>query len=204
MNKVEYIIEDDRIRFVDYYSGSQGWMSFDFDFYHVTPEQVRKYLDSLELHVTYVREAGERLGIDPHQLREHDNSKFSLEELPYYVRNFHGDKSDPDGFARAWLHHIHNNPHHWQYWIFSDGFTPKNSDVRNGVVEMPQRYAREMIADWMGASMAYTGSWDMADWLTGNMSRIRLHPSTARYVREVLDADGYADVVHVRQFGGEL
>lgn len=194
MNKVEYTIEDNRIRFIDYYSGAQDWMSFDFDFYHVTPGHVRKYLDSLEAHVTYVREAGEQLGVDPRQLREHDNSKFSIEEFPYYVRNFHGDKGDPDGFARAWLHHIHNNPHHWQHWIFPDGFAPKGSNVINGVVEMPKRYALEMVADWMGASMAYTGSWDMTDWLLKNTPKIKVHPETAYYLTtQILDPMGYRE-----------
>lgn len=70
-------------------------------------------------------------------------------------------------------------------------------------MEMPRCYALEMVADWMGSSMAYTGSWDMADWLEKNMPRIRLHTKTAAYVREVLDSLGYADIVYVQRWAHE-
>ena len=43
----------------------------------------------------------------------------------------------------------------------------------------------------MGASMAYTGSWDMSEWLSKNFPRMILHPNTRRYVSEVLVANGY-------------
>ena len=87
--------------------------------------------------------------------------------------------------------------------LFADGFTPKGSQVEAGAVEMPQRYALEMVADWMGASYAYTNSWDMADWLTKNMPRIRVHSKTAAYLRGVLDTLGYADIVYMQKFDRE-
>lgn len=152
--------------------------------------------ESLRKHIFYVREAGKQIGVSLLQLEMHDLSKYSMEEFPYYARQFHGDKADPDGFARAWLHHIHNNPHHWQHWIFPDGFTPKGSNIENGVAEMPYHYALEMIADWMGASYVYTGSWDMQEWLFKNIPRIILHSDTAEYVRQTLDMLGYADTVN--------
>lgn len=189
-NDILYWFDSDRrICFADEYNGRQGWLSFNFDDYGITMQQISAYLDSLVKHIVHVREAGLKLGVSTMQLEDHDSSKFSLEELPHYVRNFHGDKQNPDGFAGAWLHHIHNNPHHWQHWIFSDGFTPKGSNVCSGVVEMPEQYALEMIADWMGSSMAYTGSWDMTDWLIGNLPKIKMHPNTAAYVEDVLIGD---------------
>lgn len=158
------------------------------------------YLVSLHKHIEAVQEAGRKIGVNETQLIDHDRSKFSIEEFPYYARQFHGDKGDPDGFAGAWLHHIHNNPHHWQHYMFPDGFTPKGSNVENGVVEMPYHFALEMIADWMGASYAYTGSWDMTDWLWKNIPKIILHSNTAEYVRETLDAMSYADTVNGHEF----
>lgn len=154
--------------------------------YGITNEQTAAYLDSLIAHITYVREAGRKLGVDEIQLRDHDQSKFSFEELPYYVRNFHGDKGDPDGFAMAWLHHIHANPHHWQYFIFSDGFTPKGSSIENGCLPMPSRYVLEMTADWMGANKAYQGHWDMSDWLLKNLPKIKMHSRTAAILESIL------------------
>lgn len=156
--------------------------------------------ESLHRHICYVQQAGEKIGVPADQLEIHDLSKFTIQEFPHYARSFHGDKADPDGFAGAWLHHIHNNPHHWQFWMFPDCFVPRGSKVENGVVYMPPNYALEMIADWMGASYAYTGSWDMTDWLWKNIPRIVLHSDTAEYVRQTLDMLGYADTVNGHEF----
>lgn len=170
--------------------------------WYVPIHALRKYEESLEAHIFYVQQAGRRLGVSEHQLEIHDQSKYSMDEFPFYAMHFHGP-GDPDGFARAWLHHMNHNPHHWQHWIFPDGFTPKGSKVENGVVEMPQNYALEMIADWYGASMAYTKSWDMTKWLDENMPRIRLHSKTASYIRRILEAEGYGDLVYRQKFAHE-
>jgi hypothetical protein len=160
------------------------------------------FLESLMAHICYVQEAGRKLGVSEEQLRRHDNSKYSLAEFPAYAQHFKGGGA-PDAFAIAWLHHIHANPHHHEHWRFTDGYTPKGSTVENGCVFMPNNYALEMIADWMGASMAYTGSWDMKDWLWKNLGRIHVHSKTAQYLREQLGALGYTDVVSACQFGHE-
>jgi hypothetical protein len=166
----------------------------DLTYYDCDPDAAKAFYESLMKHITAVQEAGRLIGVPEVQLLIHDNSKFSDEEFPAYARHFHGG-GDPDGFARAWLHHMNHNPHHWQHWMFPDGFTPKGSDVENGVVEMPQNYALEMVADWMGASMAYTGSWDMTEWLKKNMPKIKVHSKTAVYLRKVLADLGYTEVL---------
>lgn len=163
-------------------------------------EWLRAFDESVHKHIFYVRQAGEKIGVPSAQLEIHDLSKFTIQEFPHYARSFHGDRGDPNGFAGAWLHHIHHNPHHWQHWIYPDGFTPKGSKVENGVVKMPPNYALEMIADWMGASYVYTGSWDMQKWLWDNIPRIILHSDTAEYVRQTLDMLGYADTVNGHEF----
>lgn len=154
------------------------------------------YRRSLESHIEGVKKYGSQLGLPVYQLESHDLSKFSEFEFPFYARNFFGDKKDQDGFAQAWLHHIHNNPHHWQYWIFPDNYTPKNTKVENGVIEMPQPFALEMIGDWMASSKQYTGSEDMGDWLKAHLPSIRLHSKTKIFVLEVLDSLGYADSIY--------
>lgn len=166
--------------------GITDWAS-----YGITEEIAAAYLDSLNRHIAAVREAGLKLDVPLEQLNIHDQSKFSLDEFPFYARNFFGDKGDPDGWAKAWLHHIHAGPHHWNHWLFADGFTPKGSTVEGGAVPMPHKYIREMVADWMGAGFAYTGSWDMTKWLTENLPRIRLHSQTAREVGKILTLLGY-------------
>lgn len=172
------------------------------DYFGVDETVAVRFIESLQKHLEYVREAGTRLGIPLEQLAEHDTSKFSVFEFPGYARHFQGG-GDPDAFSKAWLHHIHANPHHWQHWIFSDGWALPGSQIENSVLPMPSVYAMEMIADWMGASRAYTSSWEMDDWLAKNMPRIRVHSSTARFLRETLDFLGYADTVYTYRFAGE-
>lgn len=156
---------------------------------------VKAYLDDLVKHIRYVIEAGRRLGVPEFQLQHHDESKFSVEEFPAAVERFKAGDPNPDRYAAAWLNHVHKNPHHWQHWMFPDGFTPRGSSAEAGVMAMPEEYVREMVADWMGSSMAYTGSWDMTKWLVDNMGRIRLHSRTAAAVRGVLAELGYSDDV---------
>ncbi len=177
--------------------------AFDLDQYAITAPQMQAYLAQLDAHIAYVREAGLKLGgIPAAQLQLHDQSKFSIDELPYYVREFFGDKGDPDGFARAWLHHLHYNPHHWQHWVFPDGYTPAGSGLENGIVEMPVVYAREMVADWLAANRAYQGDWDITTWLRGHWSQMRLHTNTRRYLKTVLVEAGKAFGLDMVEYPG--
>ena len=138
------------------------------------------FLESLDLHLTFVREAGLGIGVSIGQLVRHDLSKWSSAEFTGYAQHFHGGGA-PDLFASAWLHHVHNNPHHWQHWLIP----------RAQVLEMTPRYVLEMVADWMGASMAYTGAWDMTAWLDKHLGDVVLHNDSTRYLNTVLRSLGY-------------
>lgn len=116
----------------------------------------------------------------------HDLSKFSRVELSHYNRHFCGDKRDPVGFATAWLHHQNCNPHHWEYWITRSDHSHGRSGAVDGCLLMPIPDVIEMIADWMGASMAYTGSWEISEWLDKNLSRMQLHPRTANRISLIM------------------
>ncbi len=195
-----YEVTADSMIIRDEYGEISSYHGIHFEQYSITPAIAKTFLASLCDHIKNVREAGEMIGVDRRQLQMHDLSKFGLEEFPHYARNFHGDRADPDGFARAWLHHIHYNEHHWQHWIFPDAFTPKDSRVEKGVVEMPETFALEMIADWMGASKTYTGSWDISIWLFNNIPKITIHSRTATFLRATLDRLGYPDVSFMARF----
>lgn len=121
----------------------------------------------------------------------HDLSKFSRAELPHYNRWFFVDKDDPDGWLGAWLHHQNRNPHHWEYWIVRTDHTQGKGDIVDGCLPMPERYVREMVADWMGASKAHTGSWDMTKWLSEKLDGTKLHPMTHQRVISMLNELGY-------------
>lgn len=166
-------------------------------------QEVKDFFEALHLHKKYVLEAGLIVGgIPDERLFNHDASKFTEAEFPHYARQFHGDKGDPAGFAKAWLHHVHHNDHHWQYWLFGAGFSPYDGGVEHsGALPMPEVCIREMVADWMGAEMAYRNSWDMTKWLNRNLdfgdlatSRIRLHSDTASILFGILCSIGYREI----------
>lgn len=134
-----------------------------------------RYLKYICLHKWYVFRAGRALGGIPlWRLIIHDYSKFSRAEWTPYVNRFFGgragveDKSlDPREFHLAWLHHLHNNPHHWEYWI-----VPNHSE---DPLPIPTHFIREMVADWLGAGRGITGSWDLTEWYEKNKDRQILH-----------------------------
>lgn len=157
----------------------------------LSPEVMERHAASVTQHIQYVRIAGAAIGVQVEQLMVHDLSKWSPEEFVPYAKHFQGGGA-PVEFATAWLLHQNRNPHHWEYWITRSDHSEQAAD---GCLPMPEMYVREMVADWMGASMAYTGSWDMTAWLKKNLERIRLHPDSWGLTHEVLRWLGYADVV---------
>jgi hypothetical protein len=149
-----------------------------------------RYLWLTVKHKAFVAYAGLRwAGASPWLLLIHDWSKFTLSEAPHYGRQFFGDKGDPEGFAAAWLHHQNHNPHHWEYWIPRTGHN-RGPSGDNAPLPMPERYVREMVADWLGASRAYAGSYPPSlqewPWFQGNAHKVRLHPETRRLLIAVL------------------
>ena len=149
-----------------------------------------KYLKSLLIHKWYVFCAGLKLGVPIWRLIVHDWSKFTPSEFLHYARNFHGERTEEVKlkFMYAWLHHENYNPHHWGYWIQRSG------KFAGEPLEIPETYVREMIADWMGANMAYQNTWDMSEWINDNFSgKIKFHPGTWRLIHSILyDELGYS------------
>ena len=50
---------------------------------------------------------------------------------------------------------------------------------------MPDKYRREMLADWMGAGRAL-GKPNTLEWYTANQGKITLHPETRQWIEEQL------------------
>lgn len=162
--------------------------------YGIDLEVAKNYAENLEKHLFYVREAGAILGVPKEQIDRHDNSKWSMTEFPEYANWFYNNRCNPDGFMRAYLHHLKHNPHHWQYWMFPDGFQIIGSSAEDGVVEMPENFVLEMVADWLGSSKAYTGSYDMTDWLNKNYARIVLHSKSRKLLDHILSTLKYEKI----------
>ena len=147
-----------------------------------------QYLSYVSRHKWFVFMAGLHLKVPMWQLIIHDWSKFTRAEwTPYANRFFRGrvgvlDKAaDDDAFRDAWYHHWTHNPHHWEHWVFVDDTAEM----------MPERYAREMVADWLGAGRAQTGEWRAIDWYRKNHQKMNLHPQTREFVEALLLADYY-------------
>ena len=135
----------------------------------------------------------------------HDGSKFCPWEFFPYARYFyggeyltrnqwHGDlrndypesllKENVDAaFDRAWNLHQKCNKHHWQFWTLIQD----SSDPQIKALPMPERYIREMVADWRGAGRAY-GNPDTAAWYAKNRGKQIMHPNTQKRVEELLEA----------------
>lgn len=117
----------------------------------------------------------------------HDWQKLTPTEFYPYMMSFSSGKwkynERPkwlvDAFDNAWLHHQHLGPHHWQYWILVQN--------ENKVLPMPDRYRKEMLADWIGAGKAILGKEaNTLKWYMKNRLQIMLHPDTRRWVDKKL------------------
>lgn len=111
----------------------------------------------------------------------HDLSKFLPSEWFPYARCFYAlDGSrhhiETEAFELAWGLHQKRNLHHWQAWQF-DGTQP---------MRMPERYVREMVADWIGAGWAITGKMEVREWYARNKGKMILHPATRAMVEDLL------------------
>ena len=139
----------------------------------------------------------------------HDASKNSQEEYNAYDDYFYADKRTPEilqAFDYAWLHHLHNNPHHWQYWILKeDEGSVFNNSMIVKPLEMPDIFILEMLADWWSFSWRnFLSSHDKNDlyevfnWYNEHTDKMLLHENTKKKVedilgllRETLDNDEY-------------
>lgn len=139
-------------------------------------------------HKWLVFKAGRILGVPLKQLLLHDLSKFSRHEWSAYAHAFidqwgHAKppQRSPEYYA-AWNHHQKSNPHHWQFWVL----VQNNGETM--CIEMPDCYAREMIADLVAVSWGQLGrdarmldAWDDAvQWYGRNHLKMLLHEMTMR------------------------
>lgn len=89
----------------------------------------------------------------------HDLSKYSPTEFFQGAKYYQGTRSPNDkareelGYAKAWMHHMGRNRHHFEYWR-------DYSPVHKGYmmpVKMPLNYVVEMFCDRVAASKIYQG-----------------------------------------------
>lgn len=148
-----------------------------------------RYLSYVVRHKWFVLVAGIRTGAPLWRLLIHDWSKFLPVEWTPYVLSFYGPWKYADrppevvaAFDRAWLHHQHTNPHHWQHWVL------REDSGATKLLPIPDDLLREMLADWAGAGRAITGRWDVAGWYEKNKDRILMDRDTKMLLEVYLGA----------------
>ncbi len=150
-----------------------------------------KYARYVFLHKLFVFLEGRKTGVSLWQLIVHDWSKFLPSEWGPYAEFFYGRHRtvlgaphvlDKQAFERAWAAHIRRSPHHWQYWLL-------HADTgKVSALPMPQRFVREMVADWKGAGRAQ-GHPNTTLWYFERARNIILHPDTRAEVESLLEVD---------------
>ncbi len=96
------------------------------------------------------------------QISHHDESKYEPEEWDAYLDWFYPEnenaEKDEYGYDCAWIHHYHNNPHHFQYWLCFDD----DGTVRP--IDMPLNYIIEALCDWHSFSAKNSDSTAKSWW----------------------------------------
>jgi hypothetical protein len=123
----------------------------------------------------------------------HDWHKFLPDEFIPYMHYFGGgintsrdktgyykptDTGNP-AFDMAWFRHQKRAKHHWQYWIVPEYDSQK-------ALEIPRRFALEMIADWRGAGRAQNKP-DTLAWYIQNKDKMVLHPNTRKFIENEIE-----------------
>lgn len=161
-----------------------------------------EYLKYVLRHKRFVYQAGRKLGVGHWQLLIHDWTKFLPREYFAYVNYFYSsfpeyDPNDPykwltrgyygktsidieQAFDYAWNRHQKSNKHHWQFWLLT------RDEGETVALFMPEKYVREMLADWIGAGRAL-GKIDTKEWYTAHKDKIILHPESRELLESLLE-----------------
>jgi hypothetical protein len=117
----------------------------------------------------------------------HDLSKFSRTEFKAYANHdFKLDYADPK-FDAAWLHHQHNNKHHWDFWVSPDSGEP---------LFMPYKYVDQLICDWNAMSKVFGGT--SFDYYCKVKDKIKMHKLSRLYLEYKLNDIGTLAVLQVK------
>ena len=139
------------------------------------------------------------LSVDQVRICNHDQSKYSIEEYAPYDKYFYGKEKTPEveeNFNYAWLHHIHHNPHHWQYWVLIHDEPNEQTEA----LAMPSIYILEMVCDWWAFSWAKGDLTEIFKWYDEHKDNMILHAETRKKIDILLGAiREYADEQEVEE-----
>lgn len=115
----------------------------------------------------------------------HDASKTEPDEYEAYDIWFYGGNRSyqaKEDFNRAWLTHIHRNPHHWQHWVLIND-EPKEGEV---ILDMPHNFIVEMICDWWAFSHGKGQLDEIFHWYDEHKDYMKLSNKTRKTVDDIL------------------
>ena len=118
-------------------------------------------------------------------IQDHDKSKYFNDEWIPYREYFYGERTPEveEAFDYAWLAHIHNNEHHWQYWVLLEDnegvYKPKALDI-------PYEFIIEMILDWWSFSWKTGNLYEIFTWYENHKDKILLSANTKKIVEDIL------------------
>lgn len=127
-------------------------------------------------------------------IAKHDHSKYNRIpdrdeyyelrcEYDAYADYFYGEKTPEvcSAFDRAWLAHIHANPHHWQHWML------QNDEDGLKLLDMPYVFIIEMLMDWWAFSWKENNLGEIFNWYEKNKKGILLSDKTRSTLEHILD-----------------
>lgn len=122
----------------------------------------------------------------------HDLSKYQMDEYDAYDKYFYTKDKESlssdekirieNDFNKAWLIHIHRNPHHWQHWVLI------NDNPEEGIkaLDMPYEYIIEMICDWMSFSIKAGNIKEILSWYKEHSKYMILSDTTRNRVEKIM------------------
>lgn len=145
--------------------------------------QYLKYIAYVIKHKHYVMLECIKLGI-PLRGILHDLHKFLPSELIPYAKYYYGKERNEkldEQMDIAWLKHQNRGKHHWQYWCLIEEDT---NTIK--AMPMPDKYRKEMLADWIGAGKASKSGLTTKEWYYANRDYMTLHPATKYWIEQQL------------------
>ena len=162
-------------------------MSIGYDEYLVDHKaNVAKGLDWIETNIPDILKGLNIIDLRNQIRLDHDRSKSTVAEYDAYDQYFYGRNKSYEvvlNFNKAWLHHIHRNPHHWQHWVLI------NDDPNEGeiILDMPDCYIIEMICDWWAFSWKKENLHEIFGWYDAHKDYMKLSKNTRKKVEDILE-----------------
>lgn len=126
------------------------------------------------------------------RIQNHDSSKYEEIEYTPYLDHFYpanGEYSDEESpeYKKAWLHHQHNNSHHWQHWLLlNDTSHVEDGSDKFEALEMDMPSVVEMLCDWSSFQYYRPGSTANA-WYSEHGDEMVFNDRTREIVEKILE-----------------